>query len=154
MVQRQRAAAEAVMQDPDVGRVASFVGAGTVNPTMNTGRLYINLKPRDQRSASATEIIARLRERTKNLEGISVFMQAVQDVQIDSRVSRTQYQYTLEDANEDELSEWAPKLLAKLDTLPQLTDVASDQQSGGLQLNVDVDRDAAARLNILPQTID
>ena len=101
-------------KDPDVVSVASFVGAGTVNATVNTGRLYINLKPRDQRKASASEIIDRLREATKDVEGISLFMQAVQDVQIDSRVSRTQYQYTLEDADETELAEWAPKLLDKL----------------------------------------
>jgi multidrug efflux pump len=154
MVERQRVLAEIVGKDPDVVSVASFVGGGTVNATVNTGKLYIDLKPRDQRKASAGEIIDRLREATKNVEGISLFMQAVQDVQIDSRVSRTQYQYTLEDADELELAEWAPKLLAKMSSLPELADVASDQQSGGLQLSVDVDRQTAARYNILPQAID
>ena len=154
MVERQRLVAEIVRQDPDVASVASFVGAGTVNATINTGKLYINLKPRDQRRASASEIIARLREATLNTEGISLLMQAVQDVQIDSRVSRTQYQYTLQDADEAELASEAPRLLAQLATLPQLTDVASDQQSGGLQLNIEVDRMAAARLNVLPQAVD
>ncbi len=154
MVDRQRTVADIVGKDPDVVSVASFVGAGTVNATVNTGRLYINLKPRSQRQASASEVIDRLREETKNIEGISLFMQAVQDVQIDSRVSRTQYQYTLEDADEDELAAWAPKLLNHLRELPELTDVASDQQAGGLQLNIDVDRDQASRLNILPQAID
>ena len=154
MVERQRAIAEIVRHDPDVVSVASFVGAGTVNATVNSGRLYINLKPRDQRKAGVSEIIGRLREATKDVQGISLVMQAVQDVQIDSRVSRTQYQYTLEDADEAELSQWASKLLAKLRTLPDLVDLATDQQSNGLQLSIDVDRDTASRLNILPQAID
>ncbi len=154
MVDKQRLIAEIVRKDPDVVSVASFVGAGTVNATANTGHLYINLKPRDQRKASASEIIDRLRDATRDVEGIALFMQAVQDVQIDSRVSRTQYQYTLEDADEAELSEWSTKLLNKLRTLPDLADLATDQQTGGLQLSIDVDRDTAARLNILPQAID
>jgi len=154
MVERQRVIADIVRQDPDVSGVASFVGAGTVNATVNSGRLYINLKPRDQRKAGVSQIIDRLREATKDVQGISLFMQAVQDVQIDSRVSRTQYQYTLEDADEAELSQWASKLLARLRTLPQLVDLATDQQSNGLQLSIDVDRDTASRLNVLPQAID
>ena len=154
MVERQRHVAERLLQDPDVVNVASFVGGGTVNPTMNTGRFYIGLKPRDRRKASATEIIGRLRDKTRDLEGISLFMQAVQDVQIDSRVSRTQYQYTLQDAEEAELSQWAGRLLAGLRQLPQLADVASDEQPGGLQTSVVVDRQRASRLNILPQAID
>jgi len=154
MVERQRVVAEIVQKDPDVVSVASFVGAGTVNPTVNTGRLYLNLKPRDQRQATVSEIIGRLRAATKDVPGISLLMQAVQDVQIDSRVSRTQYQYTLEDADETELAQWSAQLLAKLRTLPELTDVATDQQANGLQLQVDVDRNTAARLNVLPQAID
>jgi hydrophobe/amphiphile efflux-1 (HAE1) family protein len=154
MVQRQQEVADIVLQDPDVVSVASFVGGGTVNPTLNTGRLYIGLKPHDQRKASATEIIQRLRDKTHDIQGISPFMQAVQDVQIDSRVSRTQFQYTLQDADEDELSQWAGRLLAGMRALPQLTDVASDEQSGGLQANVVVDRQRASRLNVLPQAID
>jgi len=154
MVERQRVVSEIVQKDPDVVSVASFVGAGTVNPTVNTGRLYLNLKPRDQRKASVSEIIDRLRDATKDVQGISLLMQAVQDVQIDSRVSRTQYQYTLEDADETELAQWSERLLTKLRTLPELTDVATDQQANGLQLHVDVDRNTAARLNILPQAID
>src|SRR5262249_9321051 len=154
MVGRQRAIADIVMKDPDVASVASFVGAGTVNATMNSGRLYINLKPRDKRKFTAEEIIARLRDATKDLEGTSLSMQAVQDVQIDSRISRTQFQYTLEDADESELSVWAAKLLSKLRTLPELTDVASDEQPGGLQVSVVVDREKASRLNVLTQAID
>jgi hydrophobe/amphiphile efflux-1 (HAE1) family protein len=154
MVTRQRAIAEIVQRDPDVVSVASFVGGGSVNPTVNSGRLYINLKPRDSRQAGADEIIARLRAATDSVQGISLFMQAAQDVQIDSRISRTQYQYTLTDADEVELSEWAPKLLNVLRNRPELVDVASDQQSGGLQVSVEVDREGASRLNVLTQAID
>jgi len=154
MVERQRVIADIVRKDPDVVGVASFVGAGTVNATVNTGRLYIDLKPRNQRRSTVTQIIGRLRDATRDVEGISLYMQAVQDVQIDSRVSRTQYQYTLEDADSADLSRWASRLLNKLRTLPELVDLATDQQSSGLQLSIDVDRDTASRLNILPQTID
>ncbi|HEX3799467.1 MAG TPA: multidrug efflux RND transporter permease subunit [Verrucomicrobiae bacterium] len=154
MVERQRQIAEIVARDQDVASVASFVGAGTVNATVNSGRIYINLKPRDNRKSNAQEIIDRLRDATKNVQGISLYMQAAQDVQIDSRVSRTQYQYTLQDADSDELAEWAPQLLAKMQSLPELADSASDQQSSGLQLFIDVDRSQASRLNILPATID
>jgi hydrophobe/amphiphile efflux-1 (HAE1) family protein len=154
MVTRQRAIAEIVQRDPDVVSVASFVGAGSINPTVNSGRLYINLKPRDNRKASADQIIARLRAATDSVQGISLFMQAAQDVQIDSRISRTQYQYTLTDADVVELSDWAPKLLNVLRNRPELVDVASDQQSGGLQVSVEVDREGASRLNVLTQAID
>jgi multidrug efflux pump len=154
MVSKQREIAAIVAKDPDVANVASFVGAGSVNSTVNSGRLYIDLKPRSDRKAGAAEIIDRLREATKDVQGISLFMQSVQDVQIDSRVSRTQYQYTLQDADEAELGIWAPKLMEKFGTLPELADVASDQQTGGLQLTVDVDRDKASSLNIIPQAID
>src|ERR1043166_819115 len=154
MVARQRAVGERLMQDPDVVSVASFVGAGTVNPTMNAGRLYLNLKPRDRRSASAGEIIERLREAVKDVEGISLFMQAVQDVQIESRVSRTQFQYTLQDADEGELGQWATELLSRLRELPELADVATDQQANGLQVSLTVDREQASRLNLVPQAID
>jgi hydrophobe/amphiphile efflux-1 (HAE1) family protein len=154
MVERQRAIAEIVRQDPDVVSVASFVGAGSVNATVNSGRLYLNLKPRDQRKAGASEIIDRLRAATESVQGISLFMQAAQDVQIDSRVSRTQYQYTLQDADVVELSDWAPKLLNALRNRPELVDVATDQQSGGLQVKVEVDRLKASRLNVLTQAID
>ena len=154
MVERQRNVAEIVRQDPDVISVASFVGAGTVNSTVNSGRIYINLKPRDQRKATANAIMDRLRAATDAVQGISLFMQAAQDVQIDSRVSRTQYQYTLQDADVAELSDWSPKLLAALRNQPELADVATDQQSGGLQVQVAVDREKASRLNVLTQAID
>jgi multidrug efflux pump len=154
MSERQRAVAEIVRQDPDVAAVASFVGAGSVNPTTNAGSLTIALKPRDQRNASADEIIARLRAATADAQGISLFMQAAQDVQIDSRVSRTQYQYVLQDADPQELNNWTPRLLAALRARPELTDVATDQQPYGLQVYLTIDRDAASRLHVLPQTID
>ncbi len=154
MSERQRAVAEIVRQDPDVAAVASFVGAGSVNPTTNAGSLTIALKPRDQRGASADEIIARLRAAAADAQGISLFMQAAQDVQIDSRVSRTQYQYVLQDADPQELNNWTPRLLAALRARPELTDVATDQQPYGLQVYLTIDRDAASRLHVLPQTID
>ena len=154
MVERQRQVAEVAAQDRDVASVASFVGAGTVNPTANSGRLYISLKPRDQRQSGVSEVMDRLREATRSLRGISLFMQPVQDVQIDSRVSRTQYQYTLQDADENELAVWAPKLAAALSAKPELADVASDQQSKGFGLHVEINRDKASQLNILPQAID
>ena len=154
MTAHQRAIADVVLKDPDVASVTSFVGAGTINPTLNTGRLSINLKPRDQRSASAQEIISRLREEVKDVEGIALYMQAVQDLQIDSRVSRTQYQYVLEDADAAELAEWVPKLVERLQASAALNDVASDQQNAGYQVDITVDRDKASRLNVLPQDID
>ena len=154
MIERQRVIADIVGKDPDVASVASFVGAGPVNATVNTGRLYINLKPRNQRKAGAGDIIDRLRDATRHVPGISLSMQAVQDVQIDSRVTRTQYQYTLQDADAAELAQWAPRLLDRLRASPVLADVASDQQTSGLQLHIEVDRDKASRLNVLPQAID
>ncbi|HKP02693.1 MAG TPA: multidrug efflux RND transporter permease subunit [Chthoniobacterales bacterium] len=153
MVQRVHAVSDIVRQDPDVASVSAAVGAGTVNATVNTARLYIVLKPHDQR-ANAEEIIERLRNATRDVQGVSLFMQAAQDLQIDARVSRTQFQYILQDADAAELAEWTPKLVQKLGQLPQLTDVASDQQVNGLQLNVDVDREKASRLNVLTQAID
>ncbi len=154
MSAHQRAIADIVLKDPDVESVSSFVGTGTINATLNTGRLSINLKPREHRSSSADQVIARLREQVKNVEGITLYMQAVQDLQIDSRVSRTQYQYILEDADADELAKWTPLLVDKLRQSPELTDVASDQQTDGYQIDIAVDRDKASRLNILPADID
>ncbi|HYG91471.1 MAG TPA: multidrug efflux RND transporter permease subunit [Azospirillum sp.] len=154
MGERQRAVADIVRRDPDVVAVASFVGAGTVNATNNTGRLTIALKLKGERTASAEEIMARLRDATAGVQGVSLFMQAVQDVQIDARVSRTQYQYVLQAADPQELATWAPRLLAALRARGELTDVASDQQPDGLQVFLRIDRDAASRLHVLPQAID
>ena len=141
-------------RDPDVQSVASFVGAGSVNATINTGRLTIVLKPRKDRKSNAEAIINRLRDATGSIQGISLYTQAVQDLQLDSRVSRTQYQYVLQDADAGELAEWTQKLLDKLRALPELTDVASDQQASGQQLNVTVDRDQASRYSVLTQAVD
>ncbi len=153
MMDRQRAIAQRVRQDPDVTNVASYVGVGPVNATVNTGRMYIALKPRKQRSGVA-DIIERLRKSTADVPGITLSMQAVQDVQIDTRITRTQYQYTLQDFNEAELATWAPRLVEGLRRAPELADVTSDQQSSGLQLSIEIDRDRASRLNVTMQAID
>jgi multidrug efflux pump len=153
MLQRVHAVSDIVRRDPDVASVSASVGGGTVNATINTARLYIVLKPHNQR-ANAEKIIERLRNATRDVEGVSLFMQAAQDLQIDARVSRTQFQYILQDADAAELGEWTPRLVQKLGQLPQLSDVASDQQVNGLQLNIDVDREKASRLNVLTQAID
>ena len=121
MMQRVHAVSDIVRKDPDVASVSASVGAGTVNATVNTARLYIVLKPHNQR-VNAEKIIERLRNATRNVEGVSLFMQAAQDLQIDSRVSRTQFQYILQDADAEELSQWTPKLVQKLGQLPQLSD--------------------------------
>ena len=154
MMELQQKVSDIVGQDPDVQRVAAFVGAGTVNATVNTGRLYIVLKPRNERRASADQIIARLREATRNIQGISLLMQSVQDLQIDTRVSRTQYQYILRDANSSELADWTPKFLDRLRRLHELSDVASDQQTNGLQTVINIDREKASRLGVQISAID
>ena len=153
MMDRVHAVSDIIRKDPDVTSVSASVGAGTVNATINTARLYIVLKPHNERP-NAEKIMQRLRYATRNVEGVLLFMQTAQDLQIDARISRTQFQYILQDADAAELAEWTPKLVQKLGQLPQLTDVASDQQVNGLQLNVDVDREKASRLNILTQAID
>jgi multidrug efflux pump len=153
MSERQRAVAEVVRTDPDVESVASFIGADGTNPTLNSGRLSINLRPHDHRP-SAQVIIDRLNARLAGVPGVKVYLQAVQDLQIDTRASRTQYQYTLQDADPDTLATWAPRLLERLRARHELTDVASDQQAGGLQLALVVDRDTASRLGVTSQVID
>jgi hydrophobe/amphiphile efflux-1 (HAE1) family protein len=154
MMEKQRAIADIVRRDPDVVSTDSFVGTGIVNATGNTGRIFINLKPRRERRASADEVIARLRRAVAPVGGIELFMQSVQDIQVDNRVSRTQYQYTLQDADVGELTRWTPRLVAELRRQPELIDVASDLQGGGLQASVKIDRDAASRLGISVQSID
>ena len=154
MMDRQQALAEVILRDPDVATVASFIGADGTNATANSGRFSIALKPRKQRDASAEQIIARLQNACASVDGIALYLQPVQDLQIDSRQSRTQYQYTLEDADSDELASWGPRVLDALRQLPQLRDVASDQESAGLQLALTIDRDSASRLGILPAQID
>ncbi len=143
-----------ILQDPDVASLSSFIGVDGTNLTPNSGRIQINLKPRDERSATASDIIRRLQPQLAQVEGITLFMQAVQDLTVEDRVSRTQFQYTMEDADARELAQKSSQLVDKLRTLPQLRDVASDQQSGGLQADMTIDRDTASRLGILPQAID
>jgi multidrug efflux pump len=154
MMGLQRAVADVVLKDPDVQSVASFIGSDGTNPTANSGRLSITLKPRDQRSASADEIIGRLGPQLAAVDGIQVYLQSVQDLQIDSRIARTQYQYTLEDADPNELATWAPRLLGELRNEPILKDVASDQETAGLQVSLTIDRDTASRLGVSPQLVD
>jgi multidrug efflux pump len=154
MSQRQRALAEIILQDPDVASLSSFIGVDGTNTTPNSGRIQINLKPRDERDATASEIIRRLQLQLSQVVGITLYMQPVQDLTVESRVSRTQYQYTMEDADVQELATIAPKLVDKLRTLPQMRDVASDQQTNGLKADLVIDRDTASRLGILPQAID
>src|SRR5213076_1193946 len=154
MSQRQRALAEIILQDPDVASLSSFIGVDGTNTTTNSGRIQINLKPRNERDATASEIIRRLQPQLSQVAGITLYMQPVQDLTVESRVSRTQYQYTMEDADTQELATIAPKLVDKLRTLPQMRDVASDQQTNGLKADLVIDRDTASRLGILPQAID
>ncbi len=154
MMDLQRQLADVILSDPDVQSVASFIGSDGTNPTTNSGRLSITLRNRNERTASAEEIIARLEPKTAKVDGISLFLQVVQDLQIDSRVSRTQYQYSLEDADAKELATWAPRLVDELRREHGLKDVASDQETEGLQVSLTIDRDTASRLAISPQVID
>ncbi len=154
MSQLQQQAAAVVLADPDVESVASFIGADGTNATTNSGRLSVSLKPRSERDASADEIIRRLQSGLAEVADLSVYLQSVQDLQIDNRLSRTQFQYTLEDADPAQLAEWGPKVLQKLQGLPQLKDVASDQQASGLTTVLTIDRDTAARLGVSTQAID
>ena len=153
MVDRQKELSKVIARDPDVLRVAAFVGTGIVNPTQNTGRFYIVLKPRDKR-AGVSEIMTRLSESALGVQGISLYLQPSQDLQIDTRVSRTQFQYLLEDIDSATLRTWTPKLLARLKSEPCLADVACDQQDLGLELDITIDRVAASRLNVPVQSID
>ena len=154
MMERQQALADVLRADPDVATVASFIGADGVNQTPNSGRFSIALRPREERTSDAAAIIRRLQPQLAAVQGIALYLQSVQDLQVDTRVARTQYQYVLEDASPTELNEWAPKVLDKLRTLPALTEVASDQQTGGLSLVIAIDRDTAGRLGVSPQVID
>ncbi len=154
MAQSQQALAAVILKDPDVVSLSSFIGVDGTNTTPNSGRIQINLKGRDERKYTASEIIQRLEPELANVPGITLFMQPVQDLTVEDRVSRTQYQYSIEDADPVELSQWAPKLMAKLKTLPQLLDIASDQQDQGLEADLVIDRDTAARLGVLPAAID
>ena len=144
MMGRMQAVLDVVTKDPAVASAIGYIGPGGPTVTLNDGRMFITLKPLGQRSASADQVIARLNRALQPVEGVTLYMQAAQDITIGARLSKTQYQYTLVDVDNDELNHWAPILLQKLQGLPQLTDVASDQQSAGRVLQVEVDRDVAS----------
>jgi multidrug efflux pump len=153
MKRLQRELAAVVVRDPDVAGVGSFFGSGTGN-TLNTGRFFISLKPREERQSTALEVIRRLRPQLAKVQGVNLFLQPSQDITVGGRISRGQFQYTLQDASLGELNTWAPQMLAKLKTLPELADVSSDQQSNAPRLTIKINRDAAARFGIQPQVID
>ncbi len=153
MKRRQLALSRVIATDPDVASFGSFFGSGYGN-TLNTGRFFIGLKPRDERAASAVQVIDRLRPKLAEVVGVNLYLQPAQDITVGGRIARAQYQYTLQDADFGELNTWAPRLLDKLKALPELADVSSDQQSNGPLLMARVNRDAAARFGIQPQVID
>jgi len=154
MAERQRALAQAILQDPAVESVSSFIGVDGINTTLNNGRVFINLKPKSERGADVAEVMRRLQPQIARVQGISLYMQPVQDLTIEDRVSRNQYQLTVEDANPDELAVSVHRLVDRLARLPQLVDVASDLQDQGLQAFLSIDRDTAGRLGITPGAID
>jgi multidrug efflux pump len=153
MAQRQRAIADAIAADPDVVTIDSFVGAGTVNATLNSGRLYIDISSPDHRAA-APAVMERLRKAAEKVDGISLHLQAAQDLAIETRTSRTQYQYVLQDLDEVELQVWSSRLVAAMQLEPALADVASDRQDEGLRMTIAVDRQAAARMGVTMNDID
>ncbi len=154
MVRNQQALAKVILRDPAVESLSSFIGIDGTNTTVNSGRILINLKPLEQRQANVEQIISRLQEQLAKVQGIAIYLQPVQDLTVDDRVSRTQYQYTLEDPNPQELQVWTAKLVDKLQTLPALRDVATDQQNAGLGAHLVIDRRTASRLGISSATID
>ena len=151
---RQQQLAKVILQDADVASLSLFIGVDGTNPTLNSGRIQINLKPRSDRKTTASDIIRRLQPQLEKIEGITLYMQPVQDLTVEDRVSRTQFQYSMEDVDAVELSTWSQKLLQRLRTSAELRDVASDQQNGGLRADVVIDRDTASRLGVTPAAID
>ena len=154
MADRQQALARVILKDPAVESLSSFIGVDGTNATLNSGRIQINLKPLEERKLSSSDIIRRLQPELARVEGITLFMQPVQELTVEDRVSRTQYQYSLEDPDPQELAEWAPRLVAALQHRPELADVATDQQNRGLKATLVFDRSTMARLGITPQAVD
>jgi multidrug efflux pump len=154
MADRQQALATAILTDPDVLSLSSFIGVDGNNVTLNSGRFLINLKPKGERSATLADVIRRLRSETNDIAGITLYMQPVQDLTLDNTISRTQYQFTLESADSAALSTWTPKLVSALRKQPQLADVVSNQEDNGLAAYITIDRDSAARLGISVGTVD
>jgi multidrug efflux pump len=154
MSRAQLGLAQAILKDQDVVSLTSFIGVDGTNTTLNNGRFLINLKPYDDRSSDVTGVIARLQQEVANVPGVTLYLQPVQDLTIDTSISRTQYQFVLEDANPDELATWTAKLVAALGEQPNLQDIASDLQQNGLSAYITVDRDTAGRFGITPATVD
>ena len=154
MSERQQRLAEVILQDPDVASLSSYIGVDGDNPTLNSGRLLINLKPHAERDVTASEVIERLRPALAMVPGIALYLQPVQDLTIEDRVSRTQFQFSLESPDNELLETWTPKLVAALQERPELQDVASDLQNRGLQVFLNIDRDAASRLGVSVGDID
>lgn len=157
MAQKQKQLAEIILEDPAVESLSSFIGADGINTTLNSGRIDINLKPLDQRvpsHISASNVIRRLQTKLAKVAGVHLYMQPVQDITVDDRVSRTQYQFTLEDPSTDELNAWTAKLVDQMKKLPELEDVATDQQTGAQAIQLEIDRVTASRLGIAPTTIN
>ncbi len=154
MAQKQQELASIILQDQAVQSLSSFIGADGTNTTLNSGRMAINLRPINQRNLSASDVIRRLQQKLADVRGIHLFMQPVQDISVDDRVTRTQYQYTLEDPDINELDAWTAKFVDQLKHLPALEDVATDQQTGAQAIAVNIDRVTASRLGIAPATID
>lgn len=154
MAAKQQQLVDVILRDPAVESLSSFIGADGANTTLNSGRISINLKPLNERDLSAADVVRRLQRNLQQVPGIHLYMQPVQDITVDDRISRTQYQYTLEDADADELNEWSNKFVAELKKLPELEDVATDQQNDGRALSFMIDRVTASRLGIAPSTID
>jgi multidrug efflux pump len=154
MSRDQQALANVILQDPAVDSLSSFIGIDGTNTTMNSGRIQINLKPIEQRKISASDVIRRLQPALEGVTGITLYMQPVQDLTVEDRVSRTQYQYSLEDPDPNELAQWVPQLLEKMKQIPVLRDIATDQQNLGLSTVLTIDRDAASRLGITAQELD
>jgi multidrug efflux pump len=154
MAEKQQELAKVILADPAVESLSSFIGADGTNTTLNSGRMSINLKPLEDRHISAADLVRRLQSNLQKVQGIALYMQPVQNITVDDRVSRTQYQYTLEDPDVNELNDWSNRFVAKLQSLPELEDVATDQQTGGLAVSLMIDRVTASRLGIAPATID
>jgi multidrug efflux pump len=154
MSRRQLSLADVILRDPAVASLSSFIGIDGTNTTLNSGRIQINLKPLDERKISASDVIRRLQPELAKIDGITLYMQPVQDLTVEDRVSRTQFQYSLEDVDPKELGIWVPKFVEKLKTLPELRDVATDQLNDGLLATLTIDRDTASRLGIFPADID
>ena len=154
MAEQQQALSRVILKDPAVKSLSMFIGVDGTNTTLNTGRVLINLKPMEERKMSASDIIRRMQPELAKLKGITLYMQPVQDLTVESRVSKTQYQYSLEDPDLGELNSWTPRVVEALRGLPELRDVSSDQQDQGLRASLNIDRTTASRLGITPQLID